>query len=125
MAENKIDSGPNYTDITKGLYKQSTKKHQNKIQNALFVDKSVSSILKTIKTGESAISFFAKYGNTTPIKFINCVQKINSSTFRPYDLEVITTNENQKEMILDEYYTISAHGIVKVYSEKMKKQLKA
>lgn len=28
-------------------------------------------------------------------------------------------------MILDEYYTISAHGIVKVYSEKMKKQLKA
>jgi dynein heavy chain len=38
---------------------------------------------------------------------------------------VITTNENQKEMILDEYYTISAHGIVKVFSEKMKKQLKA
>ena len=28
-------------------------------------------------------------------------------------------------MILDEYYTISAHGIVKVFSEKMKKQLKA
>ncbi len=27
-------------------------------------------------------------------------------------------------MILNEYYTISAHGIVKVYSEKMKKQLK-
>lgn len=27
-------------------------------------------------------------------------------------------------MILNEYYTISAHGIVKVYSEKMRKQLK-
>lgn len=76
----------------------------------------MSNILKTIRTGEAAISFFAKYGNTTPIKFINCVQKINPNEFRPYDLEVITTNENQKEMILDEYYTISAHGIVKVFS---------
>ena len=28
-------------------------------------------------------------------------------------------------MILDEYYTISAHGIVKVFTEKMRKQLKA
>ena len=28
-------------------------------------------------------------------------------------------------MILNEYYTISAHGIVKVFSEKMRKQLKA
>lgn len=27
-------------------------------------------------------------------------------------------------MILNEYYTISAHGIVKVYSEKMRKQLR-
>jgi hypothetical protein len=44
-------NAPNYTAITKGLYKEETKKHQNKIQNALFVDKSVSSILKTIKTG--------------------------------------------------------------------------
>lgn len=28
-----------------------------------------------IQTGEDAIKFFAKYGNTTPIKFINCVSK--------------------------------------------------
>jgi dynein heavy chain len=48
--------------------------------------------LKTIKTGEAAISFFAKYGNTTPIKFINCIQKVNEEEFRPYDLEVISTN---------------------------------
>jgi hypothetical protein len=27
-------------------------------------------------------------------------------------------------MILNEYYTISAQGIVKVYSEKMRKQMK-
>ena len=52
------------------------------------MDKSVSAILKTITSGEAAISFFAKYGNTTPIKFINCVQKVNPDEFRPYDLEV-------------------------------------
>jgi dynein heavy chain len=109
----------------KGLYRGDSQKPQNKIQNALFVDKSVSNILKTIKTGDVAISFFAKYGNTTPIKFINCIQKLNAEKFRPYDLEVITGNDNQKESAFDEYYTISAHGIVKVYSERMKKQLKA
>lgn len=75
-----------------GLYREGTQKPQSKIQNALFVDKSVSNILKTIKTGDVAISFFAKYGNTTPIKFINCIQKINTEVFRPYDLEVITGN---------------------------------
>lgn len=78
------------------MFNQSEEKPQNKIQNALFVDKSVNGILKNIITGEAAISFFAKYGNTTPIKFINCVQKVNPDKFRPYDLEVISTNENQK-----------------------------
>lgn len=47
-------------------------------------------VLATIKTGNDAISFFAKYGNTTPIKFISCVQIIDPENFRPYDLEVIT-----------------------------------
>ena len=61
----------------------------------------MNNILKTIKTGDVAISFFAKYGNTTPIKFINCIQKINLEVFRPYDLEVITSNENQKESAFD------------------------
>ena len=28
--------------------------------------------LMDIKTGEQAISFFAKHGNNTPIKFVNC-----------------------------------------------------
>lgn len=107
---------PNYSEIVKGLYREGSQKPQNKIQNALFVDKSVNNMLKTIRTGDVAISFFAKYGNTTPIKFINCIQKTVSEMFRPYDLEVISSNENQKESAYDEYYTISAHGIVKVYS---------
>lgn len=50
-----------------------------------------------IKTGEDAISFFAKYGNTTPIKFINCVRDDSHpiEVFRPYDLKTINKlNEN-------------------------------
>ena len=34
---------------------------------------------------------------------------------------MINTSENQKELTLDEYYTISAHGIVHVYTERAKK----
>ncbi len=36
------------------------------------MDKNATNQLKEIYNGEQAISFFAKYGNTTPIKFINC-----------------------------------------------------
>lgn len=45
----------------------------------------------------------------------------NTEVFRPYDLMVNTVSENQKELTLDEYYTISAHGIVHVFTAKGKK----
>ena len=91
----------------------------------MFVDQAVSEILHTIKTGEDAISFFAKYGNTTPIKFINCIRNDTHppELFKPYDLKVIHTSENQKELTLNDYYTISAHGIVHVYTDKAKKSI--
>jgi len=42
-----------------------------------------------IKSGEQAISFFAKYGSNMPIKFLNCNRKmVGPSDFRPYDLVV-------------------------------------
>jgi hypothetical protein len=60
------------------------------------VDAEVKRHEKTIKTGELAISHFAKYGNTTPIKFINCVraEPKNLTDFRPYDLITISLSEN-------------------------------
>ena len=43
-----------------------------------------------LKTGEDAISFFAKHGNNTQIKIINCNRaKYPPEVFRPYDLDVI------------------------------------
>ena len=40
-----------------------------------------------IKTGEDAISFFAKYGNSTPIKFLFAKYiKLEMNDFNPYEL---------------------------------------
>ena len=62
-------------------------------------------IQQGIKTGEHAISFFAKHGNNMPIKFVNCNRKqVRLSDFRPYDL--VTVN-NDKDLDT-EYFTISA-----------------
>lgn len=57
------------------LFDLNDKKPPNRIQNACFIDAAVYEQLKLINTGEAAISFFAKYGNTTPIKFIYCIRK--------------------------------------------------
>ena len=46
--------------------------------------------LKKIHTGEDAISFFAKNGNSTPVKFIYCLKTPEDTKyFRPYDLVVV------------------------------------
>lgn len=46
----------------------------------------------SIKTGEQAISFFAKYGSNMPIKFLNCNRReVGPSEFRPYDLVTTAT----------------------------------
>lgn len=65
-----------------------------------------------IKTGEQAISFFAKHGNNMPIKFVNCNRKkVSKSEFRPYDL----VTEHNEKALNEEYYTISAQGVVQVF----------
>ena len=79
------------------------------IQNAVFEDNEVKEHLYRLITGEDAISFFAKYGNTTPIKFINCKRKM-SSEFRPYDLSII--HDYQEVLKMVEYFTVSPSGIV-------------
>lgn len=112
-----------YKKLISNVFDERNKKQGNKIQNAFFVDAAVNEMLNTIKNGEDAISFFAKYGNSTPIKFINCIRDDSHPrhVFRPYDLKVIRTSEHQKEVTLNEYYTISAHGIVHCFTEKFKK----
>jgi len=70
------------------------------------------------------VSFFAKYGNVTPIKYINCVLTVTPpETFRPYDLTVLPFKEG--EITLPEYYTISASGITHVIYTSRKKDKNA
>jgi dynein heavy chain len=81
-------------------------------QETLFVDREsyIFKELKKIRTGEDAISFFAKNGNTTPVKFLHCNMAPHSKQqFRPYDLIVVPEKE-----IGNEYYTVSAQGVVYV-----------
>ena len=50
-------------------------------------------ILKSLNTGEDAISFFAKEGARSAVKFIYLVKADTGSEFRPYDLSVVPGNQ--------------------------------
>jgi len=75
-------------------------------------------LLAQIETGEQAISFFAKHGYNTPIKFVNCKRKpVPGDQFRPYDLVKV----DDEKALESEYFTISAQGVVHVSQEKGKR----
>jgi hypothetical protein len=52
-------------------------------------------ILKSLRTGEDAISFFAKEGARSAVKFIYLVKAETGAEFRPYDLSVVPGNQFQ------------------------------
>ena len=79
-------------------------------------------LLAQIETGEQAISFFAKHGPNTPIKFVNCKRKpVPGDQFRPYDLVKL----DDEKALENEYFTISAQGVVHVSQEKGKRGAKS
>lgn len=52
-----------------------------------------------------------------PIKFLNCNRKVvGPSDFRPYDL-IVTPSQDPKELN-QEYFTVSAQGVVQVFQDK-------
>lgn len=113
-----------YQDMIKQMFREDKGqvKVQDNIQKADFMDDSVKRKLRAIKTGEDAISFFAKYGNTTPIKFIHCIRAPTpKEIFKPYFLKILPRQE--REPNLTQYYTISASGIVHVHTLGRQKSL--
>jgi dynein heavy chain len=95
------------------------KKQIMEVRTANFIRRGtyIHQVLHQILTGEQAISFFAKHGNATPIKFLNANRRpVAPDQFRPYDLEVI----HDKKKLLGEYFTISAQGVVHICPEKPK-----
>jgi dynein heavy chain len=103
-----------YSGIVEDLFKAKNRLKMEQIQNAVFEDNDVKEHLYNLTTGEHAIRFFAKYGNTTPIKFINCMRK-SSNEFKPYDLVII--HDYQEVIKMDEYFTVSPSGIVHVITQ--------
>ena len=112
----------NYTDIVNDLFKEKNRLKVSKLQNAIFEDDTVKQHILLLKSGQDAISFFAKYGPKTPIKFLNCV-RAKSAQFRPYDLVII--HDYQEIQKLNEYFTVSPSGIVHVYTKGPKRFLKS
>jgi dynein heavy chain len=101
----------NQEDESKDLVMQA--RQANFITKGTYLD----DLISQIETGEQAISFFAKHGHSTPVKFLNCNRKpVPGDQFRPYDL-IIVDNEKSLEK---EYFTISAQGVVHVSLEKTK-----
>ena len=96
------------SEIFKELFKEKNKFKLNKIQNAMYADRKVRKHIRKLKTGDDAIAFFAKYGNTTPIKFIHCVK--NGISYNPYRLRIV--HNTTKLAKAKEYYTVSPSGIV-------------
>lgn len=90
-----------------------TSNQTTELRKANFIRRNTASyhMVQAIKTGDQAISFFAKHGTNMPIKFLNCNRRpVPASGYRPYDLVVV---EDEKKLDR-EYYTISAQGVVLV-----------
>lgn len=103
----KFDDFRNIIETNEG----QTNNQVTELRKANFIRKNTAiwHMVQAIKTGDQAISFFAKHGTNMPIKFLNCNRKqVAASMFRPYDLIII-----EDEKALDkEYFTISAQGVV-------------
>lgn len=112
-----------YSTLPEELFEQKNRMKMEQIQNAVFEDNEVKEHIGKLKDGKDAISFFAKYGDTTPIKFLNCKRMTSydergASEFKPYDLEII--HDYQEVLKLDEYFTVSPSGIVHVFVQTSK-----
>ena len=87
----------------------------SKLQNAVYEDQFVAEAKAKLRKGKDAISFFAKYGNTTPIKYIHCV-KARARGFAPYELDIV--HDETRLAKVREYYTISFSGILHIFSSQ-------
>jgi dynein heavy chain, axonemal len=93
------------------------KDHVAETRKANFISKGsyIWNMLMQIETGEQAISFFAKYGQSTPIKFVKFKRKpVSPDQFRPYDLVKVDEEDDNPRSQETEYFTISAQGVVHV-----------
>lgn len=117
--EEKLNKSMEFEDFRQIIEnnEDESKNKASQARQANFIRKGtpIYDMLVKIQSGEQAISFFAQHGNATPIKFLNCNRApVPPQIFRPYDLTVVF---DEKEL-RDEYFTISAQGVVSICPEK-------
>ena len=69
--------------------------------------------MASLKSGVDAISFFAEYGNSTPIKFIHLNKADTGDEFRPYDLKVVP-----QDKVHPNHYVMSSLGVTKIPAKR-------
>lgn len=116
------DAEPTFDEFTKIIETEGTTSNQTtELRKANFIRKGTASwhIVQNIRTGDQAISFFAKHGTNMPVKFLNCNRRpVPAAGYRPYDLVV----EEDEKKLDREYYTISAQGVVLVQNERKRRR---
>ena len=64
-------------------------------------------LLPGIHTSNDVIEYFVRHGHAAEVKLFHCVKANTGDKFCPYDLVVVP-----REKVGDQYYTISASGVV-------------
>ena len=106
---------------TQSPMKSSVKQGSSKVSAALtpaLFTKGLSGLPK-LKTAYDAIAYFAKNGNTTPLKFVYLNPSNTGKDFRPYDLDVVSATEIQEE-----HYIFSSKGVMHFTSKRGQEHLK-
>ena len=120
LKEDQDQTSQSVNTLIRRLFRDKHKFKKSKIQNAKYEDRAVKEHMRGLAKGEDAIAFFAKYGNTTPIKFIHCVRD-EAYPQNPYKLRIV--HDAQELAKTGAYYTVSSSGIVHIHgSSKIEKK---
>ena len=75
--------------------------------------------LPQLQTGDDAIAYFAKFGDTTPLRFVHLNRAETGIDFRPYDLVVVPPTE-----VEEEHFVFSSKGVMYFTSKRSQDTIK-
>ena len=75
--------------------------------------------LPQLRTGADAVAYFAKFGDTTPLKFVHLNRAETGNDFRPYDLVVVSPAD-----VHEEHFVFSSKGVMYFTSKRSQDTIK-
>ena len=114
-------SSPNSKRGTQSPMKSSIKQGSSKVSATLTPSLFTKDLggLPSLHTAYDVIAYFAKNGNTTPLKFVYLNKAETGTDWRPYDLNVVTAAEVQEE-----HYIFSSKGVMHFTSKRGQEHVK-